>query len=77
LLYIPYRAQLFDLNKPYKRLNVAFHGGNLLKTILKVRDRGKRGHDISSVPIKRLEKMKNYKKKRWEYKDGCLILEAF
>ena len=48
-----------------------------MKTRLKVRDRGKRGHDISSVPVKRLEKMKDYRKKKWEYKDGWLILTAY
>ena len=48
-----------------------------MKTILKIRNRGKRGYDISSVPMKKLEKMSNYKKKRWILKDGFLILEAF
>lgn len=44
---------------------------------LKVRDRGERGFDISSVPGKKLEKMQSYKKKRWEYENGWLILEAW
>jgi hypothetical protein len=48
-----------------------------MKIILKVRERGKRGYDISSVPIKKLEKANNYKKKRWELKEGFLILEAW
>jgi hypothetical protein len=48
-----------------------------LKILLKIRLRGKRGYDISSVPIKRLQKASNYRKKRWELKDGWLILEAF
>jgi len=48
-----------------------------LKTILKIRQRGKRGYDISSVPFKKLEKMNGYKKKRWEIKDGFLVLDAF
>ena len=48
-----------------------------MKAILKIRLRGKRGYDISSVPFKKLEKMSDYKKKRWELKDGFLILEAF
>jgi hypothetical protein len=48
-----------------------------MKTRLKISNRGKRGHDISSVPVKRLEKMKDFKKKKWEYKDGWLILESF
>jgi hypothetical protein len=48
-----------------------------MKTILKIRPRGKRGYDISSVPYKKLEKMSEYRKKRWELKDGWLILEAF
>jgi len=44
---------------------------------LKIRDRGKRGYDISSVPFKELEKLVKYRKKRCELKDGWLILEAF
>ena len=48
----------------------------MVKIILKVRDRGKRGYDISSVPFKKLEKFTNYRRKKWEYKDGFLILEA-
>jgi len=30
-----------------------------------------------AVPFKRLEKAGKYRKKRWELKDGWLILEAF
>jgi hypothetical protein len=48
-----------------------------MKTILKIRKRGKRGYDISSVPIKKLEKMNEFKKKRWDLKDGWLLLEAY
>jgi len=48
-----------------------------MKAILKIRDRGKRGYDISSVPMKKLEKMNNYRKKRWIIKKEFLILEAF
>jgi len=48
-----------------------------VKIRLKIRDRGKRGYDISSVPFKRLEKASKFRKKRWELKDGWLILEAF
>jgi len=48
-----------------------------VKVRLKIRDRGKRGYDISSVPFKKLEKMGKYRKKRWELKEGWLILEAF
>jgi len=44
---------------------------------LKVRCRGKRGYDISSVPFKKLEKASGYRKKRWELEDNWLILEAF
>jgi len=44
---------------------------------LKIRDRGKRGYDISSVPFGKLEKASKYRKKRWKLKDGWLILEAF
>ena len=48
-----------------------------MKTILKIRQRGKRGYDISSVPYKKLEKMNEFKKKRWALKDGWLLLEAY
>ena len=48
-----------------------------MKVILKIRDRGERGFDISSVPFKKLEKMNKYKKKQWEIKDGFLVLIAF
>ena len=48
-----------------------------MKIILKIRERGKRGYDISSVPYKKLEKANSYKKKRWEFKDDWLVLEAF
>jgi len=48
-----------------------------VKIILKIRQRGKRGYDISSVPFKKLEKTIGYRKKRWELKDDWLILEAF
>jgi hypothetical protein len=44
---------------------------------LKIRCRGKRGCDISSVPFKKLEKASGYRKKRWELEDNWLILEAF
>ena len=37
----------------------------------------KKGSYIASVPLKRLKKLAQYKKRRWEFKDGWLILEAF
>jgi hypothetical protein len=48
-----------------------------MKVLLKIRCRGKRGYDISSVPLKKLEKASKYRKKRWELEDGWLVLEAF
>jgi len=48
-----------------------------MKIRLKIRLRGKRGYDISSVPFKKLEKISKYRKKRWELKGEWLILEAF
>jgi len=48
-----------------------------MKAILKIRNRGKRGYDISSIPMKKLEKMSHYRKKRWIIKKGFLVLEAF
>jgi hypothetical protein len=49
-----------------------------MKVYLRIRLRGKRGYDISSVPMKKLKKAGNCRKKRWELReDGWLILEAF
>jgi hypothetical protein len=48
-----------------------------MKILLKIRLRGQRGYDISSVPFKKLEKANEYRKKRWELKGEWLILEAF
>lgn len=50
-----------------------FHGGNLMRIVLKIRLRGKRGYDISSVPFNKLEKANEHRKKRWELRDGWLI----
>jgi hypothetical protein len=41
---------------------------------VKVRVQGSR---IESVPLKRLTRLSGYRKRRWSYKDGWLILEAF
>ena len=48
-----------------------------MKIRLKIRDRGKRGYDISSVPFKKLTKISKYRRKRWELKGDWLVLEAF
>jgi len=37
----------------------------------------KQGSYIASVPLKQLTKLAQCKKKRWDFKDGWLILEAF
>jgi hypothetical protein len=37
----------------------------------------KQGSRISSIPLRQLKKLAQYKKRRWEFKDGWLILEAF
>ena len=37
----------------------------------------KQGSRIESVPLKRLIELSDFRKKRWELKDGWLILEAF
>ena len=48
------------------------------KIRLFVRSReGQKGCYIASVPLKQLVKLAGYDKKRWEFKDGWLILEAF
>ena len=49
---------------------------SMAKLRLFVRTR-KQGSRIESVPLKRLTKLSAYQKKRWEFKDGWLILEAF
>jgi hypothetical protein len=48
-----------------------------VKVLLKIRLRGRRGYDISSVPLKKLKKASGYRKKRWELKGDWLVLEAF
>jgi hypothetical protein len=48
-----------------------------MKIRLKIRNRGKRGYDISSVPFNMLKKADTFRKKRWELKDDWLVLEAF
>jgi hypothetical protein len=49
----------------------------VLKVLLKIQLRGRRGYDISSVPFKKLEKANTYRKKGWELKGEWPILEAF
>jgi len=49
---------------------------SMAKLRLFVRTR-KQGSRIESVPLKRLIKLSGCRKKRWEFKDGWLILEAF
>jgi hypothetical protein len=45
-----------------------------IRLFVRTRNQGSR---IESVPLKRLTELSGYDKKRWEYKDGWLILEAF
>jgi len=47
-----------------------------LRLFVRVRKKHK-GSYIASVPLKRLKKLAQYRKRRWEFKDGWLILEAF
>lgn len=37
----------------------------------------KQGCRIESVPLKRLLELSGFRKRRWEFRDGWLILEAF
>ena len=46
------------------------------KISLFVRKR-KQGCYIASVPLKKLVKLSEFRKKRWTFKDGWLILEAY
>ena len=48
----------------------------MAKLRLFVRSR-KQGSRIESVPLKRLVKLSGFRRRRWEFKDGWLILEAF
>jgi hypothetical protein len=45
-----------------------------LRLFVRVRKQGSR---IESIPLKQLVALSGYDKKRWEFKDGWLILEAF
>jgi hypothetical protein len=45
-----------------------------VRLFVRVRRQGSR---IESVPLKRLVKLANYRKRRWSYVDDWLILEAF
>jgi hypothetical protein len=47
----------------------------MAKLRLFVRSR-KQGSRIESVPLKKLIKLSGFRKRRWEFKDGWLILEA-
>ena len=48
----------------------------MVKLRLFVRRR-KQGSRIESVPLKRLVELSGFRKRRWSFKDGWLILEAF
>jgi hypothetical protein len=39
--------------------------------------KSRQGSRIDSVPLKKLIKLSKFRKRRWEFKDGWLILEAF
>ncbi len=45
-----------------------------VRLFVRVRAQGCR---IESVPLKRLVELSRYRKKRWSFEDGWLILEAF
>ena len=47
-----------------------------VRLFVRVREKHK-GSYIASVPLKQLIRLSAYKKRRWEFKDGWLILEAF
>jgi len=44
-----------------------------IRLFVRVRKQGSR---IESVPLKQLVKLSRFGKRRWEFKDGWLILEA-
>jgi hypothetical protein len=45
-----------------------------VRLFIRVREQGCR---IESVPLKRLVELSGYRKTRWSFVDGWLILEAF
>jgi len=45
-----------------------------LRLFIRVRRQGCR---IESVPMRRLVELSSFRKRRWEFEDGWLILEAF
>ena len=45
-----------------------------VRLFVRVREQGCR---IESVPLKRLVELSGYRKRRWGFEDGWLILEAF
>jgi len=47
-----------------------------IRLFVRVREKHK-GSYIASVPLKKLVKLSEFRKKRWEFKDGWLILEAY
>ena len=51
-----------------------WRGLGKVRLFVRVREQGCR---IESVPLRRLVELSGYDKKRWEFKDGWLILEAF
>lgn len=51
-------------------------GGSVSKIRLFIKVR-KQGARVDSVPLKRLVKLSECPKRRWEFKDGWLILEGF
>ena len=46
-----------------------------IRLFIKVRERGRAR--VESVPVKRLAKLAECRKRRWSFEDGWLILEAF
>lgn len=45
-----------------------------VRLFVRVREQGGR---IESVPLRRLVELSGFRKRRWDFEDGWLILEAF
>ena len=45
-----------------------------VRLFVRVREQGCR---IESIPLKQLVKLSGFRKRRWNFEDGWLILEAF
>ena len=70
------RAVFVGFARAYMFVLVLYPVMSMAKLRLFIRVR-KQGSRIESVPVRRLVKLSGCRKRRWEFKDGWLILEGF